>query len=91
MARKQDSTILGPVRLFFESPLAMALIAIMATFVSGELVIPGFIGASPLGQGLASVEQTLALVVIAAIGIHALAAELERMLYPIRHARPLED
>ena len=86
MPKQQESAVLGSVKRFFESPLTMALVAIMATFVSGELVVPGFLGPSPLGQGLASIEQTLALIIIAAIGIHALAAELDRLLTALRHA-----
>jgi hypothetical protein len=91
MAQKQESALLGSVKRFFESPLTMALVAIMATFVGGELVIPGILGPSPMGQALAAVEQPLALVAIAVIGIHALAAELERLLQGHRHPRPLED
>jgi hypothetical protein len=91
MSRQQESTVLDPVRRFFESPLAMAPVAIMATFVTGELIIPELLGTAPLGQGLAQIEQTLALVGIAVIGVHALAAELERMLHGFRAPRPLED
>jgi hypothetical protein len=90
MARQRESTFLGSVKLFFESPLAMALVAIMAIFVTGELFVPLLFGPSPMGAGLAAIGQTLALVAMAAIGIHALAAELERMLSGLRHARPLE-
>jgi hypothetical protein len=90
MARQPQSTVLGSVKLFFESPLAMALVAIMATFVTGELFLPLLLGPSPQGTGLASIAQLLALVAMAAIGIHALAAELERMLSGLRRARPLE-
>ena len=65
----------------------MALVAIMATFVSGELVIPGLLGPTPLGMGLAGIEQTLALIAIAAIGIDSLAAELHRLLDGLRHPK----
>jgi cytochrome b561 len=91
MSQQQDATVLGPVRRFFESPLAMALVAIMATFVIGQLIIPQLLLTAPLGQELAEVEQTLALVVMAVIGIHALAAELERMLHGFHPHRPLEE
>jgi hypothetical protein len=91
MARQQESTFLGSVKVFFESPLAMALVAITATFVGGELIIPGLLDALPIGQALATIEQPLALVMMAAIGIHALAAELERLRHGLQHPRPLED
>ena len=91
MARLPQSTFLGSVKLFFESPLAMALVAIMATFVTGELFLPLLFGPSPQGAVLASIAQLLALVAMGLIGIHALAAELERMLSGLRHTRPLED
>ena len=65
MARLPQSTFLGSVKLFFESPLAMALVAIMATFVTGELFLPLLFGPSPQGAVLASIAQLLALVAMA--------------------------
>ena len=90
MATKHESTFLGSVKVFFESPLAMALVGITATFVIGELIIPGLLGEAPLWQMIAQIEQTVALVVIAGIGIHALAAELERIRHGLHSHRPLE-